>query len=114
MSRSPRHRLDDILDTAQNALAVLKDRSAVDIEHDWLLRHGLQSAIVTIAEAAKALPSAMTARHPNIPWSEIIGMGVKIKHHYHRVAPRLLWDTVVGDFPTLLTTVKQMLRELDA
>lgn len=41
-------------------------------------------------------------------------MGVKIKHHYHRVAPRVLWGTVAQDFPVLLhAAAKCILADLD-
>jgi uncharacterized protein with HEPN domain len=111
VSRSSRHRLLDILDTTHQALLALRDRTPESIEADWLLRHGLQGAIVIIAEAVSTLPAELTASQPQIPWADIVGMGVKIKHHYHRVAPRVLWDTVVQDFPVLHAAVKAMLAE---
>lgn len=113
MSRSVRHRLLDILETAEHALAALRGKCPADIESDWLLRHAIQGAIVIIAEATSALPATLTSRYAHIPWSDIVGMGVKIKHHYHRVEPRLLWDTVTGDLPVLIDVVRAMLASED-
>lgn len=36
-------------------------------------------------------------------------MGVRIKHDYYRVHPRIMWDAVTRDFPELRTAVDRMM-----
>ena len=113
MTRSPRHRLLDIIEAIDNACAIIHGRTPTDIERDWALRQALQMALVIIAEAAKSLPAGLTSAYPMTPWSDIIGMGVRIKHHYYRVDPRIVWDAVTKDFPELRSTIERMLADVD-
>ena len=76
-----------------------------------MLRAALQHAIVVIAEAVRHLPESLTETHPGVPWSDIVGMGVKVKHQYHHVSGRILWDTVTGDFPNLLLKIRVIIAE---
>ena len=34
------------------------------------------------------------ARHPEIPWADVAGIGNIFRHEYHNVAARIVWDTV--------------------
>lgn len=50
-----------------------------------------------IAEAANNLPDAWRAEHPEIPWSQLIGMRNKIVHGYRSMRTEIVWATVSGD-----------------
>ena len=69
-------------------------------------------AIVIIAEAANRLPDDMLARRSDVPWSDIIGMGNRLKHNYHHTSGQVIWDTITNDLPQLLTVVNDMIAEL--
>jgi uncharacterized protein with HEPN domain len=48
-----------------------------------------------------------------VEWSELIKMGDRLKHNYHRLSTRILWDTVTADLPILLATAQEMIERLE-
>lgn len=44
-------------------------------QQSYMLRRATERALQIISEAAKALPSELTTRHPEAPWKAIIGLG---------------------------------------
>ena len=67
--------------------------------------------VLVVAEAANGLPDPLLARYPQIPWSELIGMGHMLRHQHFRIEADVVWDTIKDDFPLLLKTVKRMLED---
>lgn len=65
-----------------------------DFSADWLLRHGVQRGIEIISEAARRIPPEFQARQPNIPWTQIMGIGNVLRHEYHRISDPLIWNVV--------------------
>lgn len=65
--------------------------------------------IIIVAEAASGLPGEVTARAPEVPWRNLVGMGNNLKHQYFRVESDVVWDTIVNHFPTLLKAVERLL-----
>jgi uncharacterized protein with HEPN domain len=43
----------------------------------------------------------MKARHPDIPWPEVAGIGNVLRHDYEIVALDVLWGVVRNDLPPL-------------
>jgi uncharacterized protein with HEPN domain len=51
-------------------------------EHQWLVQRG----ILIISEASRHLTPEAKARHPEIPWTKVAGIGSVLRHDYERVA----------------------------
>jgi uncharacterized protein with HEPN domain len=49
-------------------------------------------------------------KHPQIPWSDIIGMRHRLVHGYVDIEPDILWKTVTEDAPLLLARVSAILE----
>ncbi len=64
-----------------------------------------------IGEAAKRVPSPMTERHPEIPWSRMSEMRNILVHEYHSVDPCIIFDTARHDLPPLLGPLRSMLAD---
>jgi uncharacterized protein with HEPN domain len=111
MIRTALHRLYDIHETLESALAAVQGKTALDLEMDWVIRAALQHALVVIGEAVKTLPDHIKSPYPQIPWNDIVGMGVRVKHHYHHIDGLIIWDTVTNDFPNLLPIIKKMVAD---
>jgi uncharacterized protein with HEPN domain len=47
------------------------------------------------------LPPALKARHPEIPWQKVAGIGNVLRHGYEDVAAAILWKLVREDLPQL-------------
>ena len=48
----------------------------------WLVERGIE----IISEASRRLPDELKARHPEIPWSKVAGIGNVLRHEYERIA----------------------------
>lgn len=56
----------------------------------WLIERGIE----IISEASRRLSPAVKARHPEIPWPKVAGIGNVLRHEYEEVAPDVLWHVV--------------------
>ena len=63
----------------------------------WQVERGLE----IVSEASRHLPEDMKARHPEIPWRKVAGIGNVLRHEYTRVAADALWRLVRDDLSVL-------------
>jgi uncharacterized protein with HEPN domain len=45
-----------------------------------------------IGENANKLSPALKARHPHVPWPDMVAFRNIVSHEYHRVDPALVWE----------------------
>lgn len=76
------------------------DRAGFDADED--VRLALTHLIQTLGEAARRVSAGYQVAHPEIPWSEIIGMRHKIVHDYLSVDFDLVWDVSRHEISRLL------------
>ena len=82
-----------------------------DFEADRIRNAATQRALEIVSEAVRHLPPDITDRHPNLPWKEIRAIGNKLRHEYHRVDAKTIWDIVKFELYALDAVVA---AELDA
>ena len=70
---------------------------AADRQKRWQVERGLE----IVSEASRHLPEDMKARHPEIPWRKVAGIGNVLRHEYTRVAADVLWRLVRDDLGAL-------------
>ena len=70
-------------------------------ETDWRKRWLVERGIEIVSEASRRLPADMKARHPEIPWRKVAGIGNVLRHEYERTAPDVLWTVARQDLPAL-------------
>jgi uncharacterized protein with HEPN domain len=75
------------------------------------LRRITERAIQIVSEAARALPEDLRARYPDAPWAEIIAIGNPLRHEYHRIDDKVLWETATADLPALQPIIQRMIAE---
>jgi uncharacterized protein with HEPN domain len=63
----------------------------------WLVQRGIE----IISEASRHLSDELKARHPEIPWPKVAGIGNVLRHDYEHVAHDVLWRVVRDDLPPL-------------
>lgn len=94
-------RLTDIIDAIDLLNAEMSGVSLQAFEPDkrkrWLVERGIE----IISEASRHLPAELKARHPEIPWPKVAGIGNVIRHDYERLAHDILWNVVHSDLPEL-------------
>jgi uncharacterized protein with HEPN domain len=84
--------------------------SREDFDADENLRLAVTHLVQDVGEAAGRLSAAFRARHPEVPWRQIIGMRHRIVHEYLDVDFDLVWDVATVDFPPLLAVLQALVR----
>jgi len=69
--------------------------------------------ILVLGEAATRVSAELQQQHPEVPWSDIIGMRNVLIHGYEKVNWDVVWDAVQEDFPRLQQQIESILRELE-
>lgn len=101
MAASARARLTDIVEASglirSEIQGVTLDEFEADIRKRWLVERGVE----IISEASRRLPDDLKARHPEIPWPKVAGIGNVLRHDYEDVAAPIMWKLVQNDLPVL-------------
>ena len=53
----------------------------------WLVQRGVE----IISEASRHLTDEMKARHPEILWQKVTGIGNVLRHNYEKIAVPVIW-----------------------
>lgn len=93
--------VDHMLETARKAVGKVERKSRTDFDADENLRLALAHLIQILGEAASRVSAAFCEAHPEIPWSEVIGMRHKIVHDYLGLDYDIVWEVVTRDLPVL-------------
>jgi uncharacterized protein with HEPN domain len=80
--------------------------------HDWA-RDAVERCIERVCEAAVRLGEQASELMPGQPWSEIRGMGNRLRHAYDRVDVDMLWRTATNRLPELAAAARQALAKLE-
>lgn len=94
-------RLTDVLEAIDLLTSEMAGVTLQAFEPDkrkrWLVERGIE----IISEASRHLDPELKARHPQIPWTKVAGIGNVIRHDYERLAHDILWHVVRTDLPEL-------------
>jgi uncharacterized protein with HEPN domain len=103
--RNARELLADILEAIQHIEKYTgegRERfDADELVQTWVIRH-----LQIIGEAARKLPSEITEKYPEVPWSKIIGMRHILTHDYFDIDQEVVWAVVENDLPELKRQVE--------
>lgn len=101
MSRTDGDRVADILEAAHELGSIVaRGKAAWDAER--ISQLAAERLLEMIGESARALSSEARDAHPDIGWSDIIGLPTLLAHHYHRVDPDQVWVIAAEDVPILV------------
>lgn len=101
--------LKHMLDHAQKAVALARGRKRTDLDDDLTFNLALTRLVEVIGEAANRVPQEIQTDHPEVAWTEMIGMRNRLIHGYDEVDLDFLWSVVRNDLPTLIGQLKRML-----
>jgi len=111
MPRSAVPRLTDIVEATERIKLVLEGLTLETFENDWRRQWLVERGLEVISEASRRLPDELKARHRDIPWRNIAGIGNVLRHDYERVSAPIIWKLVIDDLPALESVCRQ---ELDS
>ena len=110
--RSDRARVLDILEAIEKIERHLsrdiEDFADDEMQQVWVIHH-----LQIVGEAAYGLSQQFRASHPEIPWTQIIGMRHVLVHGYFEIDLDIVWAVIEKDLPPLRSTIESILRHLE-
>jgi len=111
MAKDPTIAIRDCL----TEIAILHDiatrMTLAAFQKDPIVRRAAAYAIQTISEAVRHLPDEWLADYPTEPWTQIKGIGNRIRHEYFRLDDAILWEVMTRDIHALKTVLEAMLAQ---
>lgn len=104
-----RVRLEDMLQHAEEAIAILDGRSASELAKDRLRFLALCRVVEIVGEAAFKVPAGVQAAFPSIPFRKAIGPRHVLVHGYAIADPAILANTVNEACPPLVDALRMVL-----
>ena len=66
-----------------------------------------------MSEASGHLPPELKARHPEIPWQKVAGIGNVLRHDYENIAAPVMWKLAHDDLDALEQVCRAELKASD-
>jgi uncharacterized protein with HEPN domain len=104
--------LDEMLDYIGQATVYVRDMTFEQYASDRKTQRAVERCIEVISEASRHIPEETKANFPEIPWPDVASIGNVFRHEYHKIATRIVWDTVRLHLPALEAVVSTMRAEL--
>jgi len=108
MPRDDAAYLLDMLLAARDAIDFASGLTFEQFEQSRLHQNAILKSIEIIGEAAARITVEAKEAHPDIIWSEIVGMRNRLVHAYFDVNLTRVWDTVQQDLPRLITSIEPL------
>lgn len=106
MARKVHHATRDILETIERLQTVTAGKTFAEFQADWTLRFIVQRGIEIISEATRRIPAEILSMHPGIRWRSIGGIGNVLRHEYHTISDKIIWDVVALELPSLKSAIE--------
>ncbi len=101
----------DIVQAARLAVAYVRNVSREDFLRDVRLQDSVIRRIEIIGEAARRVSSETQEAHPDIAWTEMIGMRNFLIHDYDAVDMEVVWNTVQHDLHDLILRLEPLVPQ---
>lgn len=105
MSRSDSQRILDILERADRISKIVEEGYEKFCQEDKNYS-AIERHIEVIGESASQLSESTREYYSEIPWQEIIGMRIRLAHHYFRINEENVWGAATRDVSLLAETLK--------
>ena len=102
-------RLRHMLDAAREAAGSAAGRSRPDLDRDRIWALGLVKCVEIVGEAASRIGKDLQARHPQIPWAQIVAMRNRLVHAYFDVDLDQVWKAATEDMPELAAELEKVI-----
>lgn len=106
--RTPKLYLQDILTSVNNIEEYVQEMTQEVFVNDKKTIDAVVRNLEIIGQAARNIPSEITAKYPEIPWKEMVSMRNKVLHEYFGIDLDILWKTIKEDIPRLKGQIKNL------
>jgi uncharacterized protein with HEPN domain len=107
---------DSLRHIMENAARIARYLAGLDQQsfarNDWA-RDAVERCVERVCEATVRLGEQADELMPGQPWSDIRGMGNRLRHAYDRVDVDILWRTAANRVPELAAAARQALAQLE-
>ena len=79
---------------------------------DEILPSAVERQFEILGEAVRKVSESLRAAHPEIPWSQMVGLRNILAHRYYAVDHALLWQIIHNVLPSVLDQIEQMIPPL--
>ncbi len=100
--------LSVMLDEIESIDQALKSVTFDEFCNQWQLRRAVQRGIEIISEASRRLNDDVKAERPDINWRQVGAIGNILRHEYHKISDKVIWDVVRHDFPPLKAALSDL------
>jgi len=94
-------RLIDIIDALDWIAKAVSGKTEADFVADETLCYAVAQRLTTVGEAVAKLSPEIRARHPSVPWQDIVGLRNILVHEYFGIHWPLVWQTALDHAPVL-------------
>lgn len=108
--RVDQERLADVLEAIERIEKYAR-RGREEFEQDELIQNWIVHHLQIIGEALRAMSTEFRDRHPEIPWSGVIGMRNILVHQYFGIDTQLVWAAVESELPDLKVRITDLIRK---
>lgn len=102
-------RIRDMLEAIESVRSYTEGMDFITFEGDRRTVDAVVRNLTVIGEAAARIPEDVVDAHREIPWDEMRAMRNLVVHEYFGVSNRILWETVQGNLPSLVTPLRAIL-----
>ena len=110
MAKDPAVAIGHILDAIAHIEEDTKGLDPAAFAANRRARQLAERNLEIISEASRRLPDEWKTRHSEIPWKDIAGIGNILRHDYHDVGAKILWETCRHQLAPLKKAVLAMAR----
>lgn len=96
---------------ASKAIFMLGKTEKEELDLNEMMQFALMKLEKIVGEAANRVSKQTQAKHPEIPWSEVIGMRNRLVHDFEAVDLSTLRETIIDDLPPLLRKLRTIVGE---
>ena len=100
-SKRPRTRFQDFVDNVEAIQRYTNGYDEAKFAADSLTADAVQYCLLRISEAATSLSPDAKALAPQQPWTEISRLGNRLRHEYHMISMKTIWQIIEDDLGSL-------------
>ena len=96
---------------ASKAIFMFGKTEKEELDLNEMIQLALMKLEEIVGEAASRVSKQSQAKHPEIPWSEVIGMRNRLVHDFEAVDLSTLREMIIDDLPPILRKLRTIVGE---